>query len=115
MSIMPLDLQVLYAQQNNVSRIQHARIIEKDLLLQAEDSKVKQDSYEHDSKVVKTQKKAEEQKVDEREDREEQRHRRFKFVHYRKKKSGSDEGEVYGEEYEGYYDGGKGRRIDILQ
>lgn len=116
MSIVPLDLQVLYAQQNNVSRMEHARGMERALVTQAEDTLVRQDSYMRDSTVVKVQETEQSRKVREKKEREEEEaeDRASAYVLYRKKRNRGGKNMVGTSSY-AQIAAGKGKRINIFK
>lgn len=115
MALVPLDLQVLYAQQGNVSQIEHTRLINRALLMQAEERAVMQDSYERDSTVVKPNASAEAEALKNRPDREGEGDGSFVFVQYKRKKGKDGDDIVEEERVEGASPDGKGRVIDIMQ
>lgn len=115
MSIAPLDLQQMYAQQHSIGRMQHAQMLERALVMQAEDVDIRRDTYERESTVVETQETEAGQTVKERKENrkgQQQEDERFMLRHYRKKKRATDSDDE-GEFYELDLTGGKGQIIDI--
>ncbi|MBI4977301.1 MAG: hypothetical protein HZC28_07460 [Spirochaetes bacterium] len=109
MSILPIDMQLIYAQQATVSRSEHARMAERALTMQAEDLDIDRDSYQKDATVVATDESTPSQLIR----RRREGRRGFLYMHYRKKKG--RKGEEVIAELEDDLSPGKGRIINILQ
>lgn len=112
MSIAPIDLQQIYAQQVNVSRAEHSRVVERSLAVQAEDLDIYRDSSLRASTVMRGDEASESRSVRER--REGREGRRFLYRNYRRKKGPGGESVVEGEFS---FDAvpGKGSIINILK
>ncbi|MEK6795613.1 MAG: hypothetical protein AABZ39_12610 [Spirochaetota bacterium] len=111
MSISPLDLQQIYAQQVNVSRSEHARVVERALAVQSEDLDIYRDSALRDSTVMRGNETSESRSVRER---REGKGRRFLYRNYRRRKGPDGEAVIEGE-FSPDAVPGKGSIINILK